>query len=267
MKTASEVKNSNRTRTLAHETRKNKQWLSMFVIAALVVAAVSTSCNNNGDEDEDENGSEAGVVTQITATVDNASQYSDVVKVKLNVIDSNIGCYLTLAESELKNGGFTLQLPGTVPERFLFPIDEVHFFFLLLLLDDELTYSDNNAKVLDLPYFIGYNSAGRHNSIFEIRSKYNSGTGAGSRKYYIYSDRDVNVSGSGTSPTDGGPDFVVSVDLKLKKGWNVYYSVTAPSPPFMNMEVRTSPAISGDWPWYIGAGVGDIFNDPASACL
>jgi len=32
MKTASEVKNSSRTRTLAHETRKNKQELAMFVM-------------------------------------------------------------------------------------------------------------------------------------------------------------------------------------------------------------------------------------------
>jgi len=43
--TASEVKNSNRTSTEAHETRKNKLWLSMFVFAALVVsAAVVISC-------------------------------------------------------------------------------------------------------------------------------------------------------------------------------------------------------------------------------
>ena len=44
MKTASEVKNSNRTRTLAHETRKNKQWLSILVIVTLVVAVAFVSC-------------------------------------------------------------------------------------------------------------------------------------------------------------------------------------------------------------------------------
>jgi len=44
MKTASEVKNSNRTRTLAHETRKNKQWLSMLVIAVFVISTAFTSC-------------------------------------------------------------------------------------------------------------------------------------------------------------------------------------------------------------------------------
>jgi len=32
IQTASEVKDSSRTRTLAHETRKNKQWLTMFVM-------------------------------------------------------------------------------------------------------------------------------------------------------------------------------------------------------------------------------------------
>ena len=41
---ASEVKNSSRTSTLAHETRKNKKWLSMLVIAALAVTAAFTSC-------------------------------------------------------------------------------------------------------------------------------------------------------------------------------------------------------------------------------
>jgi len=50
MKTASEVKNSSRTSTLAHETRKNKQRLSMLVIATLVLAAVFTSCDDNDDD-------------------------------------------------------------------------------------------------------------------------------------------------------------------------------------------------------------------------
>ena len=48
MKTASEVKNSNRTRTLAHETRKNRQWLSMFVIVAFVVSVALASCGGRG---------------------------------------------------------------------------------------------------------------------------------------------------------------------------------------------------------------------------
>ena len=48
---ASDVNNSSSTRTLAHETRKNKQWLSMFAVAALIVsAAFITSCGNDDDD-------------------------------------------------------------------------------------------------------------------------------------------------------------------------------------------------------------------------
>jgi len=48
IQTASEAKNSNLTSTLAHETRKNKQWLSMLVIAAFVVLTALTSCGSGG---------------------------------------------------------------------------------------------------------------------------------------------------------------------------------------------------------------------------
>ena len=213
IQTASEAKYSNRASTLAHETRKNQQWLSMLVIAAFAISVAFTSCGKDGGGGNGKGG-EVGVVTQITAKIEKASQHSAVVKVKLNVLDINIGCYATLAEAELKSGGFTLQLPGTVPERFLVPIDDAEF----LLFNAELTYSDNNAKVLPLPYFVGYNSAGRHISMFLIREKNLSS------KHYIYADHDVNVSGSSTLDTgDNEPDVVVSVDLKLKKGWNVYY--------------------------------------------
>jgi len=55
IQTASEVKYSSRMRTLAHETRKNKQWLSMLVIVALAVSAVCTSCGNDDEKNGNEN--------------------------------------------------------------------------------------------------------------------------------------------------------------------------------------------------------------------
>ena len=65
MKTASEVKNSSRTRTLAHETRKNKRWLSMLVIVALVVSAAFTSCGG-GSGSGSGTGKSSGKITMTT---------------------------------------------------------------------------------------------------------------------------------------------------------------------------------------------------------
>jgi len=48
---ASEVKYSSRTSTLAHETRKNAHWFSIFVIAALAISATFTSCDKNKDKE------------------------------------------------------------------------------------------------------------------------------------------------------------------------------------------------------------------------
>jgi len=57
MKTAGEVKNSNPSRTLAHETRKNQQWLSRvkFFIFGLILSGASVYAQDiitmrNGDE-------------------------------------------------------------------------------------------------------------------------------------------------------------------------------------------------------------------------
>ena len=44
IQTVSEVKNRSRTSTSAHETSKNKQWLSMLVIALLALSAALVSC-------------------------------------------------------------------------------------------------------------------------------------------------------------------------------------------------------------------------------
>ena len=192
------------------------------------------------------NGGESGVVTQITAKVDNASQYSNVVKVKLVAAESN-GCEV-LAEAEIKNGGFTLQLPEIVPERFLFPMGE----FFSLMFGDELTYSDNNAKVLFHGFnyhFFATNSAGRQISVLLIRPPKDNST-----KSYIYADRDVNASGSYDID-----NFPIVLSLDLKRGWNVYYTITTLSPP--KIEYRTSPAIGGNWKWFIHGGVIDSVSD------
>ena len=260
MKTASEAKYSNRASTLAHETRKNQQWLSMLVIAAFAISVAFTSCGKDGGGGNGKGG-EVGVVTQITAKIDNASEFSDIVQIKLVAVGTN-DCGV-LAEAEIKNGRFTLQLPETVPESFLDPISEATYIYTFSFgIPEILTYSDNKAKVLVYGHnyvIIGCFSSGKMGTIPEIRRRNNS------EKLYIYTDRDVNVSGSGTSPGDGGPDLVLSVDLKLKKGWNVYYSVsgiTSSPSPYIKVEYRTSPAIGGDWQWYFfGYGVGDGIND------
>jgi len=231
-----------------------RKYLCNFVVAALAVGAAFTSCDGNGDDGGNGNGDGVGVVTQISATIDNASQFSDIVQIKLVAVGPN-DCG-ALAEAEIKNGRFTLQLPETVPESFLYPISEAAYT-LSFGIPEILTYSVNNAKVLVYGHhywIIGCFSSGKMGTSFDVRSRNNS------EKIYIYTDSDVNVSGSGTRHTVGGPDLDVSVDLKFKKGWNVYYSIVT-LPPSFKIEYRTSPAIGGDWQWYILGYAGDAFSN------
>ena len=60
-KTASEVKNSSRSRTLAHETRKNKQMITMFeknirimfaIVVFAVVAGIFVGCQRETPEND-----------------------------------------------------------------------------------------------------------------------------------------------------------------------------------------------------------------------
>ena len=187
VKTASEVKNSNRTRTLAHETRKNKQWLSMLFIAALVLSATFTSCDK---DDED-----GGTIDKITATVEGGAKYNGVIsKVKLGLdIDDEI---VVIATGDWSNGGFTIELPKTVDAKYLEPFS-------------------GNVKVSG-PIVAGFDEDDEFVTIFVCGKKENGpplpypDVNYYYRAYYIYSDSDLNVSD----------------EFSLKKGWNFKHVAT-----------------------------------------
>ena len=220
MKTACEAKNSSRTRTLAHETRKNRQWLSMLAIAALAVSAVITSCNK---DDEGVGGS----ITRITARVENANDFVNVTTVRLLGWNTVTRKFDALAEADFRNNGFALNLPETVAEEYLENVDDTEIYTTLTDFDffklPGIKISNNNAKLLTNVEINGYNSAGVRITFFHnylenegANSYTNSFTG------YWYVDSDVNISASQKETYDEYEE-TRNISLVLKKGWNVVY--------------------------------------------
>jgi len=198
-----------------------KLTLNYLIIAALAISAVFTSCGKDGDK----NGGEVGVVTQITAKIENAAEYGSFNMVALRA--RYLGSLEILAEAEFKNGGFTLQLPEMVDEKFLrnAPFGG----------SSTITISNKDAKFLYSADISLFNSDYGNYFITFVASNETETTL--STKQYWYVDSDVNISGK-------EPDF--SSSLTLKKGWNVVYIIIhATGRGVQSWEYRSSPPVGG----------------------
>jgi len=191
-------------------------FVNQLVIAALVVAAVFTSCGRDNDGDECVEG-ETGVVTQIIAKVENAAEYNliDMVALRAQI---SLNQREVLAVADFKNGGFTLQLPETVDEKYLRPISDRW--------GEGITISNTSAKIFSNAYISGYKDDAlnrSYNTLECIKEIETSNSVSLYLKEYWYVDSDVNVSGTHTETFQ---QFITSnstVSLVLKKGWNVVY--------------------------------------------
>jgi len=188
--------------------------LNYLVIAALAGAAAFTSCDkNNGDGDDGGNGNgNGGGGMTITATVENGSKFSNIVTVKAVVRDRSTDKEVEIASGDFKNGGFTIKLPATVDAKYLSAWE-----------DDEIpstvTVSNKNAKTTGVD-FRGVDKDGEHVTWFyQAKFTDTSGTDAD----YIYSDGDVNITGT-YSETDENEKRTEVYSITWKKGWNIVYA-------------------------------------------
>jgi len=115
-----------------------------------------------------------------------------------------------IATSTYKNDGFTLGLPKTVADKFLYQIDEEFES------DEWLTVSDPEAKVGGTWLYASNNS---DKEIGEF-----SYFGVNNRlwvdAFYMYADRNFTIKGK----YEYGP-YTDEYDMSFKKGWNIIYSV------------------------------------------
>ena len=213
-----------------------KYFLSNLIIAALIISAAFVSCN----KDDDDGGNTA---TSITAKIDNASEFSDVKKVKImaEYYENNTWKEYALAEADFKDGGFTINLPATVDAKYLEPYDEEE-------MPQEINVSNTNAKTLWIWSVKGFNSADEQIARFWCgKEDSNSDTSMN----WLYTDSDVNISGTNTSTEEEDDvvyEFTVIYSLVLKKGWNVVYdtySQTKQGNKYIEKYEAKSSAVSG----------------------
>jgi len=180
-----------------------KRFLNIGLLLTMSLAVVNfTSCNN------DEPDSPGRTVTEIRAT-NVTGNTSGVTTVKLigdfNWVDGELSIDV-IAQAPFVNNGFTLNLPATLDDRFLFPLwneEEV---------GEGVTISDKEAKIFVAFEFFGFDSDGNPIGDFAFIAE-------SDERFYIaawfYVDRNVSMIGE----IDGE-----RINVSFRKGWNIMYS-------------------------------------------
>jgi len=193
-----------------HKSRRNL--LKFIAVMFLSSCLLSVGCNDK----DDENGNGIPIdPNKITASIPNASVFSEVVKVKITVCwnhDNECEIKETLAEATFNNGNFTIELTETVNTNFL------HADFAVP--PPTLTVSNTNAQLLWIDGITGYNMEGKAIADFWFE-KVNSNSF--SHVTWVYVDRDLNISGSSTYEEGSNYEEIIVYSLVLKKGWNIVY--------------------------------------------
>jgi len=158
----------------------------------------------------------ADVIAQetISATIENASQFPTVAKVRLMAMNINTNLWETLEEADFTGGGFTINLPETVDERYLRKASAVW---------SEDVVNNPNALILNEVRFVGINSSNVEIAEFKPTNKDNDNP-----VDLLYADDDVNVFGI----IWGYENPIGEYSLVLKNGWNF-----AGNYPYTNIEV------------------------------
>lgn len=166
------------------------------------------------------------------AKVESASQYSNVVEVKLMVYDrsiyddSNFYEYVELASGDWKKDGFTIVLPKTLAPNYLRAFTHVGWMPQTIIdTSSTITNSNRNLKVGDIEFW-GVDKDG-HKICHFFPAKTNE-DGNDRETFFIYVDSDVVISGCSEGEIRITPqhdeDRIMKIttiySIEWKKGWN-----------------------------------------------
>jgi len=188
-----------------------------------------------------------GSIEEITVKVENASEYSHVVEVKVYGHNRSTGS-IELARGDWKGDGFTIELPKTVNQNYLLPISEDWLWlttfesppFIIMDLTkvdtlSNLTISNKNVRFIESIYFGGYDI---NDLLVATFSAYKYDGGTTNHVLLTYVDSDVTISGYNRKSVysiydalchDCSPHFseiTKTYSIEWKKGWNVWYLST-----------------------------------------
>ena len=212
---------------------------NIFLVAALFVASMVAFVGCGKDDDK---GSGSTGLSSLTISGTLEDDLSDVVKVTVFAGKEED---IFLAEGSVSGDKFSVTL-DTPPASALTPISENAEDLLNV---KEITISNPNAKgtgVSIVGYDINdweyYMSKSKQSSSLTNMTMANEG--------YIYVDSNVSIAGNTTvkEEVEGVPiSMKVTVNMQLKKGWNIIVMTMSINQDGMSIDVRTGSLSGGTW--------------------
>ena len=204
----------------------------LLILTAAILLFISGCKKNDGEHDSP---------FYLNVTVENGSQHIskiDMVYAKaVGVLESTPE---TIAKTSYGNGTFTLELPGTIGEKYLFPIENTIFPGI-----NNINISDKTAKITAVVLYAekdGENVGNIYRSSFDqtiifqwpndeilekIKEIYATGAYGTS---YIYVNKSVTITGTTVINEIQGHaidnPYTCNYNLHLTKGWNIYATKT-----------------------------------------
>jgi len=211
---------------------------SIFFAAILIAALGFTGCG----------GSEKGVDLTVKVKVMHGDLLNNQIDEARAVgyIDLGGGSWddIIIATAPFKNGGFKITLPEKMDERLLKPLNLESWFSGV----SNLTISNKDVVGTQLDNFEAF----KNNSFVGRFCSYYTGDvynyGGRGEIFFLFFDGDCKISGSHTE-TIGSEKYEFTIDMNLKKGWNMcYYTYISAGNIVIQKYTTKKPEL--DFGWY-----------------
>ena len=238
--------------------------LFIFPAVMLMMAGSFSSCTRNEEPPQQISIDEWCSNIKIT----NASEYKNVVEVKLLAYDVNAiritnghsynGRYIELASFDWKDEGFTIELPESLDSNYLRPL-VTNGWQVSIDLGSGIIISNENAKVADI-LFAGVDKDGHVVATFSPINYKRSDINL-TEAIFTYVDSDVTIFGYNFAQGHcfpaflGAPSWVertTTYSVQWQKGWNVWFHTKQSSEEgyILYEEVKWSTNPVSNLKWY-----------------
>ena len=208
------------------------KWLLIATMSIFVIISCEDNNPNEPEDNDETNG--GGVVTSISGKIW-SWQLQDGYKIKLEVYNDTKETFVAGESSISTDGSFNISTLQEVPANFLFPVTNV-------FPADSVTISNQDAKFCyHSTDFTIYNSSDVVYGHVEY-AWYGASDNEFTNGSYLYSDSDVSITGSFTQYNSP-----VTVNVNLKKGWNIIYEIAKFENNIYVVTITTETQEGLDW--------------------
>jgi hypothetical protein len=181
--------------------KKMKKNFSMMAFVSLFTVVALCSCSK--DDNGDDNGGSVIANNTLTVAVEDGNDYNDeIVEVRaFSYFDDE---RYEIASGSYINGGFTLKLPATIADKYLESFGSF---------PEGLKVSNPNVKGTNYVEIYAYNESGR-----KIGEFYCENT-SGWEGVLMWVNENSSITGTFTNKYNE----VYTINMHLKKGWNMLY--------------------------------------------